>query len=117
MKKGRLLVINLMIIFSTINVFADTSDEGLCASLYAGGLMSKINDNLLIPLRVITPILLLVLTTLDFARVIFSDEKDGMSKATKNFGKRAIATILIFFASNIVKIIYGFIQGVGFCWY
>ena len=116
MKKKRLLVINLMIIFSTMNVFADTNNEGLCATLFAGGLMDKINDNILIPLRVITPILLLVLTTLDFAKVVFSDNKDGMSKATKNFGKRAVATILIFFASNIIKILYGFIQGVGICW-
>ena len=79
-------------------------------------LFSKIRDNVLKPLRIIAPILLLVFTTMDFAKVVFSDNKDGMPKAWRNFLKRTIAVLIIFFSSNIVGIIYGFIQGVGFCW-
>ena len=79
-------------------------------------LFSKIRNNILKPLRIIAPILLLVFTTMDFAKVVFSDNKDGMPKAWKNFLKRTIAVLIIFFSSNIVGIIYGFIQGVGFCW-
>ena len=79
-------------------------------------LFSKIRNNILKPLRIIAPILLLVFTTMDFAKVVFSDNKDGMPKAWRNFLKRMIAVLIIFFSSNIVGIIYGFIQGVGFCW-
>ena len=121
MKKRELLIINLMIIFSKVNVFAASvvavNDGGTnCETLLStGGLISSINKNILIPLKFIAPILLLVLTTIDFAKVVFSDSKDGMSKVWKNFTRRAVGTLLVFFASNIVAIIYGLISGVGPC--
>ncbi len=92
-------------------------NEGdVCCEIFGYSLISKIKTNILIPLRIIAPILLLVLTTVDFAKIVFSENnKDGMPKAWKNFLKRAIATLIIFFASNIVSIIYGFIQGGVFC--
>lgn len=95
----------------------DQPDEESCSTLINNSLMGKINKNVLIPLKIIAPILLLVLTTIDFAKIVFSEnDKDGMPKAWKNFLKRAIATLIIFFASNIVTMIYGFVKGVGFCW-
>lgn len=100
---SKLLMINFMIIFTEINVFADSTCQGNC-------LKNKIDENILRPLKFIAPILLLVFTTIDFAKVVFSDNKDGMSKAWNNFIKRAVATLLVFFAQNIVDFIYIYIK-------
>lgn len=105
LKIYKLLIISFVIIFSKINVLAQES----CESILSNGLMGSIRDNILSPLRFIAPILLLIFTTLDFAKVVFSDSKDGMSKAWKNFIRRAVATLLVFFAKNIVSFIYSFV--------
>ena len=60
--------------------------------------------------KIIAPILFLVLTSLDFAKVVFSDSKDGMDKAKNNFLKRAVATLIIFFAPDIIILIMQFID-------
>ena len=110
MGKKNLLIIYSIIIFSKINVMAAD-----CDVIFSDGFISTINTNILRPLKFIAPILLLVFTTMDFASVVFSDKKDGMTKATSNFGKRTVATLLVFFASNIIGIIYAFIEGDLFC--
>ena len=98
----KLLMISSIIIFSEINVLAEGKS-----------LKEKIDENILGPLRFIAPILLLIFTTIDFAKVVFSDNKDGMSKAWKNFIRRAVATLLVFFAQNIVDFIFKFIETKG----
>ena len=48
------------------------------------------------------PIILILLTTFDFAKIVFSDEKDGMPNAFTRLWKRAIASILIFLTPYII---------------
>ncbi len=55
------------------------------------------------------PIILLVMTTLDFSKVVFSDSKDGMDKAKKNFTKRAIMAVVIFFIPDLVNLVFTFV--------
>lgn len=55
------------------------------------------------PVRILVPIVLIVLTSLDFAKVVFNDNKDGMKKAQGNFVKRTVAAIVIFLAPTIVS--------------
>ena len=112
MKKRNLLIIGLIVLLVNVNVFAETVT---CEKIMTTEFIGEINKKILVPLKFIAPILLLVLTTVDFAKVVFSDNKDGMAKAWKNFTRRASGTILVFFASNIVGIIYGLISGVGPC--
>ena len=66
------------------------------------GFMSKY---IFTPIRWLTPIILIILTSLDFAKAVFVDEKDGMGKAKSNFGKRAVAALIIFLAPTIVSIL------------
>ena len=54
---------------------------------------------------IVVPILLLLLTSIDFAKVVFSDNKDGMKKAKDNFVKRAVAVLIVFFAPMIIELI------------
>lgn len=64
-----------------------------------------------IPIRWLTPIILIVLTSLDFAKAIFVDEKEGMGKAKGNFVKRAVAALIIFLAPTIVSILLTLVDG------
>ena len=109
MKKISLLMSTLVILLSKINVYAESCDE-----ILGRNLVVTLKDNIFTPLRVIAPILLLVFTTIDFVKVVFSDEQKNFSKAGSNFLKRAIATLIVFFAKNIVAFILGFIGG-QFC--
>ena len=49
------------------------------------------------------------MTTLDFSIVVFSDSKDGMDKAKKNFTKRAIMAVVIFFIPDLVNLVFTFV--------
>lgn len=92
------------------------AEDDECCKILGESFISKVNENILKPLKIVAPILLLVLTTIDFAKIVYSEnDKDGMPKAWRNFLKRAIATLIIFFASNIISIIFGFIQCGIFC--
>ena len=88
-----------------MNVYAET-----CESLLGDGLYKTIRDDVLKPLRIVAPILLLIFTSLDFAKGVFSDKKDGQTKAWQNFLKRGAATLLVFFAPNIIDFILGLID-------
>ena len=111
MKKNvRLIMIALILLLSNMNVYAVSCDEVL-----GSGLVKTINDNFFGPLKVIAPILLLILTTFDLVKVVFSDEPKNFAKAGQNFLKRSIATLIVFFASNIVAFILGFVSGAGLC--
>lgn len=63
------------------------------------------------PIRYIVPIVLIVLTSLDFAKAVFvGDEKDGINKAKDNFVKRAIAALIIFLAPMFVSLLLNVIN-------
>ncbi len=51
---------------------------------------------------ILIPIIILVLSTFDFFSIIFSDSKDGLKKPFERFGKRVIASVLIFITPNII---------------
>ena len=110
MKKKNYLLLTLFVLFSKMSVYANS-----CDNILGEGLTEKIRDNFFLPLKVIAPILLLVFTTADFVKIIFSDEPKDFSKAGKNFLKRSIATLIVFFSSNIVAFILGFVNGAGVC--
>ena len=110
MKKNNLLIIAMFILLSNVNAYAVE-----CNEILGAGLTATIRDNFFTPLKIIAPILLLVFTTMDFVKVVFSDNKDGLNKAGKNFVKRAVATLIVFFAPNIIAFILGFIEGAGLC--
>ena len=112
MKKKKILLF-LIIVFSLISVYAEN-----CYDLFGSGLMKTINDDLLKPLKIIAPIALLIFTSIDFAKNVFNnstDDKSGnMKSALNRFVKRAVATLLVFFAKEIISFILGLV-GIGNC--
>ena len=75
-----------------------------CEGVFGDALINEINEVFKF-VKIIAPIVFLVLSSLDFAKVVFGDSKDGMNKAKNNFLKRAVATLIIFFAPDIITLI------------
>lgn len=98
MKKRNRILLYLFtaIITLSINVYADNG----CGAITQ--FVADMNEHLYIPIKWGTPLLFLVLTSFDFAKVVFSGDQKGMDKAKTNFLKRAIAALLIFFAPEII---------------
>ena len=63
-------------------------------------------EKVIIPLRIGAVIIFLILTTVDYAKVIF-DKEASPKKANTRLFKRLIALLLIFFANEIVTFITG----------
>lgn len=75
-----------------------------CQTIF-GQLLEFLDKYVSGPIYFLTPIVLVILTTIDFAKAVFADEKDGMKKAQENFVKRAVAALLIFLAPMVVNIL------------
>ena len=90
-----------MIFSITLSVHAEGET---CQGIFGNELLGEIKSVLKI-IQIVSPIILLLLTSLDFAKVIFSDSKDGLDKAKNNFLKRGVAILIIFFAPFIINLI------------
>lgn len=66
---------------------------------------NKFVNNILKLFYIVGPILLILFGSLDFAKATASSEIDALKKASVNFAKRLVATILLFMAPTIVNII------------
>ena len=109
-KKDLLLLIMFVgIIFVSINVFADNKPVS-CTGVFNQDFIDSINKYLFTPLKWLTPVALLILTSIDFAGVVLSGDKKGMDKAKNNFLKRSAAALIIFFAPLIINLILSLIQ-------
>ena len=56
-------------------------------------------------IRIIVPILIILLGSLDFAKAVVAGKEDEMRKAQKTFVKRVIAGIIVFFVPVIVNLV------------
>ena len=99
------LITFVAIIFASINVFAYE-----CTGVFSDELISALNNYVYKPIKIATPVLLIVLTSIDFAKLVFTGNKEGLDKAKKNFTKRAIAALVIFFAPDIINLIVDIVQ-------
>lgn len=102
-----------------INISALTSIQGLgeaeiyktCEEIVGESFLKWLDENVFMIIRIGVPILLILLTSFDFAKVVFNDDKEGMSNAFKRFTKRAIAAVLIFLTPTIIMLIANLIGG------
>lgn len=100
-----LWIIMFLMLVQTINVSAAS-----CSDTFSPKFMETLRNNFFRPVKIVAPILLLLFTSFDFAKAVFNDNKDGLNKAMQNFLKRAIATLVVFFAPNIIELILSFIN-------
>lgn len=94
------IIIFVLILSVSINVYATS-----CTGVFDSDLLGTLKTYVYVPIKWATPILLVLLTSFDFAKVVFNGKKEDMDKAKNNFMKRAIAALIIFFAPNIVILI------------
>jgi hypothetical protein len=80
--------------------------ENTCEGILGRDFIDFLNDYIFTPLKIISPILLLILTTLDFAKAVFADDKDALKKAQSNFVKRTAAVIILFLLTYILDLIF-----------
>ena len=88
-----------------LNNIGQSEIEKTCEAIFGGGegsFMGFLKNNVFKVIWIAVPIILLILTTIDFAKVVFNDEKEGLNNAWKRFGKRAIAAVLIFLTPTIL---------------
>lgn len=57
--------------------------------------------------RIIVPILIILLGTIDFAKAVIAGKEDNMKKAQSDFIKRLIAGVIVFLVPTLVDIIMG----------
>ena len=81
---------------------SESDPNETCLSLFGEDFLIFLNNNVFTIVRLAIPLLLILFTTFDFAKVIFVDDKDGIQKAGKRFGKRLVAAILIFLIPQIL---------------
>ncbi len=104
--------VNKIVIFLVIVLIGFTVNAADCNSVLGSELSETLKENVYKPVKILAPILFLILTTVDFAKAIFAgDDKEGIEKAKKNFGKRAVAVLVVFFAPNILHLIFGLVSG------
>lgn len=106
MKKRNCLMI---LVFATCILTVINVNAAECEEVIRPELLKEIKGVLNL-IQIAAPIALLFLTSLDFAKVIFSDSKDGIDKAKNNFLKRGVAVLIIFFAPMIIKLILDIVQ-------
>lgn len=80
----------------------EISDGNYNCEQLIGDETKDIIDMIFLIIRIATPILLIVLTMLDYSKAIASGD-DELRNATTRFIKRAIATLLIFLAPTLIN--------------
>lgn len=87
--------------------FLTQLDKGSAISESCSGILSPsfvdLIEEILGYIRIIVPILVIVLGTLDFTKAVFAEEKDELSKATSKFTKRCIMAVVVFFVPTILS--------------
>lgn len=83
------------------DIFGDKNDPD---SLY--GMIHQI----LSFIRILVPILLILLGSLDFGRAVLASDQDALKKAQSRFIKRAIAAIAVFFLPYFIELILDIIK-------
>lgn len=83
-----------------------------CEGILGEALLNDIKT-VLLWIRIIVPILLIVLGSVDFVKAILSDDQQELKKSTNRFVKRCIIAVAIFFIPMLIMYIISFIDKVA----
>ena len=100
-KKSMYIILIVLALFIGMNPIYAASD---CELLFDEDLKSFLKEILMYP-KIIVPILVILLGTLDLAKAVISSKEDEMKKAQTTFIKRLLLGIVIFFVPTIIDII------------
>ncbi len=86
------------------NILKDTIEKE-CSSILGFSFINFLRENVFNLIYIAVPILLIILTSFDFAKVIFNNDKEALKKAGNRFGKRVIVAILILIVPSILSLL------------
>ena len=69
--------------------------------------VSRLKRQLFNYIKILGPSLTIVLSSIDYIKVIVSSDEKQMSKVNSNFVKRMIAAVLLFFIPTLTSVIFG----------
>ena len=69
----------------------------------------KIVGSLFFAVKILVPVILIVMGSIDFGKAVVSSKEDEIKKAAKTLGLRAASGLIIFFIPTIVTILMGLI--------
>ena len=87
---------------SSINNLSNEEIKLTCQNIFGKNFLNFLRENLYVPFVIIIPIILIVLTSIDFMKVIFSDDKDSLKKAWDRFSKRIIVSVIVLLVPTIL---------------
>lgn len=91
--------------FENLDVGEGSSVGSGCGALLNNEAVSLIED-LLTMIQVLGPVLLILLTAVDFAQAVIGQDDKALSKAGSKVVKRAIATVVLLLVPTIVKALF-----------
>lgn len=92
------------------NYFADSdvkptpNPDNTCESVFGEKLLEKLNEYFNI-FKIVVPILVIVLSSLDFAKSILNSDSDDFKKSQIKFAKRLVLSVVFFFLPIILNFI------------
>lgn len=104
MKKKNFVLILIMITIIGTSFGVNAASASDCTGIFGAQLIAEVKQVFRI-IQIAAPVILLLLTSFDFAKVVFNDNKDGLDKAKNNFLKRAVAVLIIFFAPYVIELV------------
>jgi len=111
MQKNRYIKIMIMTICALVVLVQPVYAES-CKGILTPGAYDLLQDALNI-IRIIVPILLIVLGSVDLGTAVVSDDKDALKKAGSRLLKRCLAAIVIFFVPLIVNFLIDLVESSG----
>ncbi len=106
-KKEMLLLTAICLSFLVSPVIVNASNIyvlDVCSNILGKDLADILNYIFQI-IRIVVPILVVILITIDFTKAVVASKEDDMKKARQTAIKRIIVGVIIFFVPTIVKII------------
>lgn len=76
-----------------------------CQDLFGDTFLTFMDNYIIKLIQIAVPIVLILLTSFDFAKVVMVDDKDGMQKAFKNLKNRVIVAVIIFLTPSIIILV------------
>lgn len=93
-------------------VYAETTikEDTLCSLCYEASNQIRLVGYLIMTFKIVVPIILIGLSSIDIFKVVTSGKDDEMPKATKTAIRRAIASVIIFFVPFIFNFVLSMVN-------
>lgn len=104
-KKSDLAIKNTFVVSTKFYSFFGTDTKvniSSCEDLLGYNLINLIKNNVFKMIYYLVPIIFIIMSSFDFAKLVFTSDKEGLNGAFNKFIKRVVASVLIFLVPTIL---------------